>query len=99
MSPRRGLVAGPQEAHHRTVTPTRLPRRRDVVLDERGEGRALRVTWHHDVGVAVVSVWREDRCVGTVRVAAQDVPGLVAVLTEGLAEGYGRDDRPVTEAS
>ena len=80
------------------MTPTRLPRRRDVVLDERGEGRALRVTWHHDVGVAVVSVWRDDRCVGTVRVAAADVPGLVAVLTEGLAEAY-TTDRPVTEAS
>ena len=80
------------------MTPTRLPRRRDVVLDERGEGRALRVTWHHDAGVAVVSVWREDRCVGTVRVAASDVPGLVAVLTEGLAEAYATQ-QPVTEAS
>jgi hypothetical protein len=84
--------------------PTRLPRRRDVVLDERGDGRALRVTWHHDAGIAVVSVWRLDRCVGTVRVAAEDVPGLVAVLTEGLAEGYARRhrataDEPVTEAS
>ena len=81
------------------MTPARLPRRRDIVLDERGEGRALRVTWHHDVGIAVVSVWRQDRCVGTVRVAAEDVPGLVAVLTEGLAEGYANGRRPATQAS
>ena len=81
------------------TTPVRLSRRRDIVLDQRGEGRALRVTWHHDTGIAVVSVWRQDRCVGTVRVAAQDVPGLVAVLTEGLAEGYATSGQPVTEAS
>ena len=82
------------------MTPTPLPRRRDVVLDERGEGRALRVTWHHDASLVVVSVWRQDRCVGTVRVAAHDVPGLVAVLTEGLAEGYAAGAGTVTtEAS
>jgi hypothetical protein len=81
------------------MTPTRLPRRRDIVLDERGDGRALRVTWHHDAGIAVVSVWRQDQCVGTVRVAAADVPGLIAVLTEGLAEGYATAHRQVTEAS
>ena len=81
------------------MTPTRLPRRRDIVLDERGEGRALRVTWHHDSGIAVVSVWREDRCVGTVRVAAADVPGLVTVLTEGLAAGYATAGSAVGEAS
>jgi hypothetical protein len=81
------------------MTPSRLPRRRDIVLDERGEGRALRVTWHHDVGVAVVSVWRQDRCVGTVRVPAEEVPGLVAVLTDGLAEGYRTGRESAAEAS
>ena len=81
------------------MTPARLPRRRDIVLDERGEGRALRVTWHHDVGIAVVSVWRQDRCVGTVRVAAEDVPGLITVLSEGLAERYVTTGDRVDEAS
>ena len=70
------------------MAPARLPRRRDILLDERGEGRALRVTWHHDASVVVVSVWRQDRCSGTVHLAAEDVPALVAVLTEGLSEGY-----------
>ena len=72
-------------------------RRRDVVLDRRGEGRALRITWHHEASVAVVSVWRDDRCSGTVQVAVEDVPALVAVLTQGLAEGYAADR--VEEAS
>lgn len=81
------------------MSPARLPRRRDVVLDQRGEGRALRVTWHHEASLAVVSVWREDRCVGTVHVAAADVPTLIAVLAEGLAEDYGTSDRRVDKAS
>ena len=79
------------------MVPARLPRRREVVLDRRGEGRALRVTWHHEASVAVVSVWRDDRCSGTVHVAVEDVPALIAVLTQGLAERYAADR--VEEAS
>ena len=74
-----------------------LPRRREVVLDRRVDGRALRVTWHHEASVAVVSVWRDDRCSGTVHVAVEDVPALIAVLTQGLAERYAADR--VEEAS
>jgi hypothetical protein len=65
-----------------------LPARGEVVADARGGGRALRVSWHHDDGVAVLSLWRDDVCTGTVRVAAEDVPALAAALTEGLAHGY-----------
>ncbi len=81
------------------MTPLRLPRRRDIVLDERGEGRALRVTWHHEASVVVLSVRRQDRCSGTVRVAAEDVPALVAALTRGLAEGYSTEHARADEAS
>ena len=81
------------------MTPTRLPHRRDILLDQRGEGRALRVTWHHEASVVVVSVWRQDRCTGTVRLAAEDVPALVAVLADGLAEGYSGATGRVDEAS
>ncbi|WP_454083408.1 hypothetical protein [Georgenia sp. Marseille-Q6866] len=66
-----------------------LPARGEVVADTRGGGRALRVSWHHDDGVAVLSLWHDHVCTGTVRVAAEDVPALVAALTEGLAHGYG----------
>ena len=80
------------------MTPDRLPRRRDILLDERGEGRALRVTWHHEAGVVVLSVWRQDRCSGTVRLAAEDVPALLTVLAEGLSEGYAAGAGHVDEA-
>jgi hypothetical protein len=81
------------------MTPVRLSARRGIVLDGRGEGRALRVTWHHEAAVAVVSVWRDDRCAGTVHVAADDVPALIAVLAEGLAEGYRAGASRIDEAS
>ncbi|MDQ4086307.1 MAG: hypothetical protein M3165_10865 [Actinomycetota bacterium] len=65
-----------------------LPTRGDVFVDARGEGRALRVSWHHEDSVAVLSLWRDDTCVGTFRVAAEDVPALVQALVGGLARGY-----------
>ncbi len=59
-----------------------------VVHDARGGGRALRVSWHHDEGLVVLSVWRGPTCVATTRVAAEDVPALVEVLVSGLGQGY-----------
>lgn len=65
-----------------------LPARGEVFADARGGGRALRVSWHHEDGVVVLSLWRGGACTGTVRVAADDVPTVVAALTDGLAHGY-----------
>ena len=62
--------------------------RTGVVPDARGGGRALRVSWHHDEGLVVLSVWRGPTCVATTRVAAEDVPDLVEVLVSGLGQGY-----------
>lgn len=57
----------------------------EVMIDTRGGARALRVSWHHDLGVVVLSLWREERCVGTFRMSAAEVPALVNALVEGLA--------------
>ena len=70
------------------MQPIVLPVDSQVFFDQRGAGRALRVTWHHEAGVVVVSAWRENRCTGTVQLRAEDVPGLVSALTEGLSRGY-----------
>jgi hypothetical protein len=61
-----------------------LPTRRDVFLDERGAG--LRVTWHPEHDVVVLSVWHEDRCAGTFRMPVQDVPRLSGLLAAALGD-------------
>ena len=52
--------------------------------DARGADRLLRVTWHPEAGVVVLSVWRDDRCVGTIRMPIADVPDLIKTLADGL---------------
>ena len=55
------------------------------IQDPRGGGRGVRVSTHDDAGVLVVSVWRSDECVATVRLRADEASELVAALTAGLA--------------
>ena len=68
-----------------TTKVTALPARGEVFCDQRGTERALRVSWHSEVGLVVLSLWREDRCVGTFRLEAEEVPALVNALVTGLA--------------
>ena len=62
-----------------------LPIRGEVVVDARGGERALRVSWHPEHGLVVLSIWRGNTCVGTVQVDSAEVPHLVDVLVRGLA--------------
>jgi hypothetical protein len=66
----------------------RIPRTGAVFLDPRGEDRSLRVTWHQDSQLVVLSLWRDNVCAGTFRLAADEVPDLIARLRRGLAEAY-----------
>jgi hypothetical protein len=61
-----------------------FPARGEVFLDRRGEARALRLAWHTEADVVVLSLWQADRCSGTFRLALEDVPRFVAALVEGL---------------
>jgi hypothetical protein len=61
-----------------------IPRLGGVVRDTRGAGRALRVSWHGEDGLVVLSLWDGPRCTGTVRIAAADIPALVEALQLGL---------------
>jgi hypothetical protein len=62
-----------------------LPIRGEVVVDARGGARAMRVSWHPEQGMVVMSIWRGNTCVGTVQVDSAEVPHLVDVLVRGLA--------------
>ena len=61
-----------------------LPTRREVFIDQRSAG--LRVTWHPEQDLLVLSVWHDDRCVGTFRMPVQDVPRLSGLLTAALGD-------------
>jgi hypothetical protein len=58
-----------------------LPVSSAFFFDARGPGRALRVSRHDDAGLVVLSLWRDDHCVGTCRLAADEVAALVDLLT------------------
>lgn len=66
----------------------RTPRTGTVFLDPRGEDRSLRVTWHHESQLVVLSLWRDNVCAGTFRLAADEVPDLIALLRRGLDDAY-----------
>ena len=65
-----------------------LPRTGSIFLDSRGSERALRVSWHHEAGVVVLSLWRDNVCSGSFRLAVDEVPDLIARLRSGLDRAY-----------
>ncbi len=65
-----------------------LPETGSIFLDTRGGDRAMRVSWHHDRGVVVLSLWRENVCAGSFRMAIDDVPDMIATLRAGLDAAY-----------
>jgi hypothetical protein len=66
----------------------RTPRTGQVFLDPRGEDRSLRVTWHQESQLVVLSLWRANVCAGTFRLADDEVPDLIALLRRGLDDAY-----------
>jgi hypothetical protein len=61
-----------------------LPATGEVFLDSRGGERALRVSWHYDSDLVVLSLWRENVCTGSFRLTVDQVPQLIDVLRAGL---------------
>lgn len=59
-----------------------------MFLDDRGGHRSLRVSWHHETGTVVLSLWRGGVCAATFRLAADEVPALVETLRAGLDAAY-----------
>jgi len=68
------------------VTP--LPATGEAFLDARGPERALRVSWHAESDVIVLSLWQGGTCTGSFRLPAEDVPDLIEALRAGLVKSY-----------
>ncbi|GAB3774704.1 hypothetical protein FB382_003819 [Nocardioides ginsengisegetis] len=67
-----------------------LPEAGSIFLDARGGDRALRVSWHHESGLVVLSLWRDNVCAGSFRLAVDEVPELISMLRAGLDTAYER---------
>ena len=67
-----------------------LPVGAEFFLDARGDARALRVRWHHDDGLVVLSLWRGSECTGTFRLEIDEVAVLIEALREGLGQKSGQ---------
>jgi hypothetical protein len=61
-----------------------LPAQGTVFFDPRDEGRFLRVSYHDDLGVFVLSLWRDDTCLGTFRLATEEAPRLIHAMVTAL---------------
>ncbi len=61
-----------------------LPAKGTVFFDPRDEGRFLRVSYHEDLGVFVLSLWRDDTCLGTFRLATEEAPRLIHAMVTAL---------------
>ena len=65
-----------------------LPELGSIYLDARGGERALRVSWHHESGLVVLSLWRGGVCGGSFRLSVEEVPALIELLRAGLSRSY-----------
>jgi hypothetical protein len=66
------------------VTP--LPRTGEVFFDARGDERALRLSWHPDSGVMVLSIWNRGTCTATFRLPAEEVAGFIEAMSMSLPQ-------------
>ena len=67
------------------------------IPDQRGGGRGVRVSSHVEAGFLVLSTWKEDAVVSTVRLLPDEAASLVAGLAEGLsrlADGHPAAEQP-----
>jgi hypothetical protein len=83
-----GVPGGPGGESTMVTAARPLPATGEVFLDARGGNRALRVSWHQEAELVVLSLWRDDVCAGSFRLAVDEVPRLIDLLRAGLDEAY-----------
>lgn len=78
--------AGEFASHTDEMTTSPLPRHGGTLLGRDATGRRLRVSSHPDAGRVVLSIWQDDICRATLRLAEEDVPELVKMLSASLIQ-------------
>lgn len=64
---------------------------RVLIADVREDGTYIRVTWHSERSTFVLSHWDNDGCIAATRVSVDDVPQLIGLLTNGLADALAQE--------
>ena len=64
----------------------------------RGNTRAVRISSHLQALLVTLSLWRDDRCVGSLRLTPVEVAGLIAELTAALADMATTTTPPAPDA-
>ncbi len=65
---------------------TSVPRRGDVVVGRDARGRVLRIGSHPEQNRVVLSIWQDDTCLATLRLAGEDLPAVMRALTEAVVD-------------
>jgi hypothetical protein len=73
------------------VTVSPLPRHGDVIVGRDVAGRTLRVSGHPESGRVVLSIWQDSVCRATLRLAPEDLPHFVEMLTRTAVEAPATD--------
>lgn len=75
-----------ERAHTASMRVTPVPRRGEVLAGRDARGRAIRVGSHPEQNRVVVSIWQDDTCLATVRLAGEDLPTMVRALTQAVID-------------
>jgi hypothetical protein len=73
----------------------RLPRRQEVLVDERGV--SLRLTWHAERDQVVLSLWHDGVCAASFRLPVEEAPRLAGFLMAAMGDWAGGIARPAGE--
>ena len=77
---------------------TRLPARREVFVDARGDSRTMQVTAHPEHGLVVVSLWQGGSCTASFRLPLADSARLVAALAAALGDAASTPSRRAADS-
>ena len=80
------------------VTISPLPRHGDVIVGRDVTGRTLRISGHPETGRVVLSIWQDNVCRATLRLAPDDVPSFVEMLTRTAISQSADDVRDLGTA-
>jgi hypothetical protein len=66
-----------------------LPQQGAVFFDPRDDQRFLRVSYHAEQGLFVMSWWRDAMCLGTFHLDPSEAPRVIHTIAAGLADAAG----------